>query len=477
MNCSNDQDWGSAEMARDIEPGKQILCQELNTGKGYTGFFYLDEKQITADICSYDKSFYFLPEKPIFFRTENNQIVSLHSNITNYPGSTVHTPEPRMQTHKLHIISNTAVVGDDRWETSDKLKRVTFLVSRARELLKHKEKFDRLVKAKLGDECDRDLFSVTVNAMTISAGYSSRYSFEYDATMNITPYLEIEFHEGLTLLEYIERVSCLVEFLSFSMGAHMKPSAIRISRLSGEELSAAIRAEAHSPDHAVHYVWPEAQVERMDLWKGGSLLHAWDEEELAALKECIALWFSRDSDWNEANAQMMHSLTLRNQFSADRLLTAFRWFEEIPLTRTQAAISDDHIELIAQAAAQKGSELGYGAIKKRIVGALKSIKTESNEERFSRLLTMVKQKFGPDIVDQQFMTHLKRALDLRGKAAHGHYSPASDSEYSAFVKSVCAMEGLCFLLTACDLPITSAGIERRARSNPFVRDYRLAYEV
>ena len=89
---------------------------------------------------------------------------------------------------------------------------------------------------------------------------------------------------------------------------------------------------------------------------------------------------------------------------------------------------------------------------------------------------MMKQKFGPGIVDHLFMTHLKRALELRGKAAHGHYSPADDSEFRAFVKSICAVEGLCFLLTACDLPITPASI-KRARSNPFLRDYHRAYEV
>jgi hypothetical protein len=142
-----DQDDRRLKMALDIEPGKQILCQELNTGKGYTGFFYLDEEQITADICSYDNAFYFLPEKPIFLRTEKNQIVSLHYNIST--DSSVHTADPKMDTHKLHIISNIGVVGDDRWETSDKLKRVTFLVRRARELLKHKEKFDKLAKGRI----------------------------------------------------------------------------------------------------------------------------------------------------------------------------------------------------------------------------------------------------------------------------------------------------------------------------------------
>jgi ApeA N-terminal domain 1 len=390
--------------AFDIEPGKQILCQELNTGRGHTGFFYLDDKQISAEICSYDESFYLAPKKPIFLRTEKNQIVSLYSNISDYPGSSIRTSEPKMETHKLRIISGTAVIGHDRWETTDKLKSVTFLVKRADQLLKHKEKFDKLAKRTIGDEYDSDLFSVTANGTTIRAGYRSGYSFEYNATTNIRPYLEIEFPSGVTLSDYLNYVSCLVEFFSFCLGAHMKPSEIKICRLSREEFIAALKAGAHPQEYAIHYLWPEAQIDSMDLWVGGSLLKAWDEEELAALRESMSLWFTREAHWNKANGQMMHCLTLKQEFSADRLLTACKWFEEIPLTRAQAAITDEHIELIAQAAAHKSSELGYGAIKNRITGALKSIRTESNEDRFSRFLNTVKQKFGPAIVDETMIT-------------------------------------------------------------------------
>lgn len=60
----------------DIEPGRKLLCQELNTGKDHTGFFYLDDKTISAEICSYDEYLYIQPEKPVFLRTEN--IKSFH---------------------------------------------------------------------------------------------------------------------------------------------------------------------------------------------------------------------------------------------------------------------------------------------------------------------------------------------------------------------------------------------------------------
>ena len=72
------------------------------------------------------------------------------------------------------------------------------------------------------------------------------------------------------------------------------------------------------------------------------------------------------------------------------------------------------------------------------------------------------------------MRHLKRAIDFRGKSAHGHFSPSDESEFRAFVKSICAMEALCFLLTAYDLPIHAAGI-KRAHFHPFISDYGRAF--
>jgi hypothetical protein len=455
----------------DLKRGEKILCQELNTGKGYAGFFYLDDKTINAEICSYDEFFYLVPEKPIFLRTEHNQIVSLYHNTGGPPGSSARLIDPKMETHKQCIISNTAVIGHDRWEETDKLRRVTFVVKRANELLKHKDKFDKLAKRQIGDEYDSDLFSVAVNGMTIRAGYTAHYSLEFNATTGIWPYFEIEFDGGATLPEYLDHVNCLVEFLSLSLGAHMKPSGIRISRLSSDELTAAIKAHAHPEDYAVEYIWPDIPVEDPGLWVGGSLLMAWDDEELAALRDCTVVWMGRHKDWNKANIQMMQSLASKHEISADRLLAACKWFEEIPLTKAQAAITDDHIEEIAETASESASKLGYRKLKDRIRGALKPIKTETHEERFSRLVSKVKQKCGSSVVDDAIIMHLKRAIDFRGKSAHGHFSPSDDSEFRAFVKSVYAMEALCFLLTAYDLPIRAAGIER-TQSNPFIKEYR-----
>jgi hypothetical protein len=66
-------------------------------------------------------------------------------------------------------------------------------------------------------------------------------------------------------------------------------------------------------------------------------------------------------------------------------------------------------------------------------------------------------------------------MSFRGKSAHGHFNPESEAEFRAFSKSTRAMEALCYLLTALDLPIGEEGL-KRIGSNSVLRDYRMAYD-
>ena len=55
--------------------------------------------------------------------------------------------------------------------------------------------------------------------------------------VDLYTYVDLGFHTGTTLLEYLDDVSRVVEFFVFLLGVHMKPSDIRISRLSSDELA------------------------------------------------------------------------------------------------------------------------------------------------------------------------------------------------------------------------------------------------
>lgn len=475
-----------------ISSGSKILCRELNTGKEYNGFFYFDEKTIKAEICSFDNSFYIKEEKPIFLHSENNHVISLHDNISSPAGSCSRHIEPKMVTHKQHIISNIAVVGHDKWEKGDLIKRVTFSVRHSDDFFKHKETYDKYLEGwksdkkkgvkkflnflpfKKQEEDLPDVFLLSVNGLNIRVRYHAMYTAGFNEPREIWPRIEIELDEAVNLYEYLEPVECVVRFLSLSLGVPLTPSDFKICKLSFEGMVKAVEASSYPGDYAVQYVWPENDFRESDLWVGGSLVRAYDDDELEALKNCLTAWVSRYADWRKASIQMMRSLALNGEISADRLLAACKWFEEIPLTKSENAITDEHIQEIADIAAEKASSLGYGNdIGKRISGSLKSIKTETHENRFTRLINLIDEKLSLNFSKEEFVAHLMKAQSFRGKVAHGHFSPADEEEFRAFSKSIYAMEALCFLLTSYELPINDEGKER-IRNNPFMKNYRLS---
>jgi len=459
-----------------VESSKPLHCVEMVTGRNLTGNILLSEESICAHIYSYTESFYIDGEKPIFLQAETNEIVSLHSNFTTGPGTIWRGIEPLRTTYRQEIISNLAVVGFDPWTAEDKVKRVTFSVKHTKELMRHKEKFGAVGRERFPREGELTIFTDVAEGITVKSWYAATYGMDFDAPKELWPVFEIEFDEPRSIMNYIVSVSDFVGFLSFCLGVQLKPSAIRIDRFSFGEMTAAITSQSYPGNHEVHYVWPESQVDTQSLWIGGSPVRAWDDEELKALRECIVAWMNRAGQWRKPYRLMMESLGLKNVVSAERLINACRWFEDIPLSKTQNALSDEEIESISAAAAKKADEFGISpVIRERIASAIRRVKSESAEQRFTRLVAMVEGKFGKGILDENAIAHLRRAIQFRGRTAHGHFNPESDAEFRAFSKSTRAMEALCYLLTAVDLPISDAG-KQRTGANPIVQDYRMCYE-
>ncbi len=457
--------------AFEIESGEIVHCIELSSDGKLTGTFEFDQDGIRTKIYGYEKFFFIKPEEPIFLLTEKNLIVSLHSNIAAPPGSRSRMSEPARTVYRQDIVSNIAVIGHDEWSAADSVKRASFTVKHTKDLFRHQAKTEAIAKRETSTQDDFNLYSEPVSGMTVCAGYNASHSMEFDAPTDIWPRFELEFNDGATLDDYIDHVGCYVQFLSFSLGVPLIPSEIRISRHSHDEMMAKLEDDSYPEDHTVNYVWPEVEVDTRDLWVGGSPVRAWDDDELSALRQCVVSWMARHSEWHNAYVLMMASLTLKREISANRLIAACKWFEKIPLTKVQNAITNKHIDAIASAAADKAGELGYKAdMKSRIAGSLKTIRTESHEDRFSRLVKLVRHKFGQSILPEGVVAHLRHAIRLRGKTAHGHFYPADDAEFRAFSKSVGAMEAICYLLTALELPIHEDGL-KRVQSNPVVRDY------
>jgi hypothetical protein len=307
------------------------------TGKNLTGTLLLSDEEIRAQIYSYTEFFYIKGEQPIILQAETNHIVSLHSNITTAPGTTSRIIEPRRTTYHQDIISNLAVVGHDPWTAEDKVKRVTFSVKHSKNLMRHNAKVRAIGRSKYPKEGHLTIFADTAEGMTLKAWYAATYGMEFDAPKELWPVFEIEFDEPRSIRDYIEHVSDYVGFLSFCLGVKLKPSAIRVDRLSFEEMKIAVKNHSYLGDHEVHYVWPEAEIDTRDLSVRGSPVCSWDDEELGSLRACLVVWMSRAAEWKKSYTLMMTSFGLKNVISAERLINVCRWLEDIPITQGPVA--------------------------------------------------------------------------------------------------------------------------------------------
>jgi hypothetical protein len=468
---SNTNESGAGTL--NIEVGKLIHCTETVTGKNLTGTLLVGDDEIRAELYSYGEHFHIASDQPIYFTAKTGEEVSFHSNIDGGSGTTTYRDR---RIHRLSFISNVAVVGHNRWTETDVVKRAAFTDKHSLEVLRHQEKFRAVQKADLRREDDLSVLNEETPDMTLRAWYGAAYGMYLDAPKDVWPMFEIEFNRSVGINEYIEHVSSYVQFLSFCLGAALKPDKIQIDRLSRDEMMAAIKTDSYFGRHDVRYVWPEQKLDPQDLWVGGSPVRAWNDEELFAFRACLVAWIGRAGTWKRAYIMMMTSFALKNVMSAERLINACRWLEEIPTAQSKNAISSKDIDEISTAATLKANQIGYSpVIHERIANAIKRIKAESSETRFTRLVATIEEKFGKGILPEKAVAHLKRAIQFRGRTAHGHFKPTNDKEFAAFVKSTRAMEALCYLLTALDLPISTAGLGRTG-SNPIVRDYRDAFE-
>lgn len=479
----NDKSWwpnltgskGDNVSKRGIERGRKYFCREEVTGNGHTGHFSIDDKDgITAEIFGFDEFFYVDTPDPIILRTADNHIISLFSNITNAPGSSSHLMEPRMVVHNQHIISNIAVVGRNPWKAEDLVRTVRFRVEHTRDLLTHDATFKKHIKGKPFRKRN-EIVKIDAGSATLRVGYSMQYSFTLDHVVDIWPAYELEYTPGKDILSYLDYVHCIVQFLSAALGTPLIPTCITVSRLTNRQMMRQVGKTKYSGDHDVEYIWKAPEYDsRRATGVHGAFARTWDDEELSAFTDCAAACIARHDVWDTPNKLMVQALRLRNEVSAQRLLNACRWLEELPNTASMPAIPDEDVQLIADSASARAAELGYGDLTRRIAGSIKHLRKESHDARFARLVALIRAKFGDKILYEDIVDRLRKAIEFRGRVAHGHFEAKDEAELKEFMHCTCALECFCYLMTLLELPINDEG-RRRVSGNAFVDEYRMSY--
>jgi hypothetical protein len=446
-----------------IEKGKPYHCAETSLGLGLTGKLLISESDLRVQIFSYSKPFHINTAVPLQLVAETGESVSLHSCIEG-GGS-------YGRVKRQDVIANVAIVGPDPWTEADRINHVSFSVEHTKDIMRSRKHFDGIDQKEFAGTEFLHLFTDTASGIRVGAHYRGTWGPDFQSPNQVWPVFAIEFNEPKDIHSYLEYVIYYVDFFSFCLGVPLRPTNISIFRNSSEEMAKAAQRGAHSYPHEVHYNWPETKIESHRFWTGGSPVLANGDDELLAFRACLIAWMNRAADWRKAYAMMMSSFRFAEELSSERLLGACKWFEELPNAQSKNALSSEEVSAITAAAVLKAEELGKSDLGVRIKGSIARLKEETAEERFVRLVDLVKTKFGQEVLPDNAVSHLKSAFAFRGRSAHGHFTPKDDDEFHAFSQAIHALEALCLLLTAVDLPILQSGLERMEVYRP-VENYR-----
>lgn len=455
-----------------LEKDTDYVCCEQVTGRAIQGALRLSDDLIEVRLVSFD-DFFFIDRdtERLPLRLEDNSYATMHSAFFGGRGSCSSGTET---THNQTISASTLIHGPDEWKPDDPIRHVTFELPRAKAFLRYDPKIKELEANSPWSKIDPYAFAVEVPGLTVRLGYRSTVSMASEWVRVEAPVFVIDFAQPRLIKTYLKDVQTIVRFVSSALGLTMHPENIRIRRVSDEEMRSSVETGIFLGDHSVTEMWfRKSHQDDGEARSYGAFAGLFGEEEMRAFCACLRLWLAREPEWARSNALMIECLRLQREISAERMLAACKWLEEVPTAKAVCVIDHSIIKTIADAALQAADELGQDRLKARIPQALERLMLESHRERFERLVAKISDRFGPGVFHEDMPDHLIAAVrDFRGKVAHGHYEPKDDAESEAFARSIFAVESLCLLLTWCDMPMTKDGLNR-IKHNPLVEDYRL----
>ena len=441
----------------EIKFNDNFLCTELTSGEKYSGKFQFGDDGISTTLVSFDGPILVKLESPIILITEKLDVISLYDSFTGHRGKTFRNDRPAKTAHTQKIVSNIAVVGNDEWAADNRVKRVGFGIRNTMPLLRNQEKVARLSMARVQGADEKDdwlLLNFKANGMAVRLYYTAQYGQWSNEPREVEPRFELEFDEAVLLGKHLDPVRQVVAFCSMALGVPLIPSNITISRQSLVEFLDDVNNRRPTQDHRLLYRWFEFEIDPSEIRMFGSPVNAYNQNGLDNLGECLRVWLERGAEWRDAYELMIGAFVRRNEFGADRLLNACKWFEALPNSRANQVVDTETIQAISIAAIEAARERGIKGIKDRISGSIRSIGQENRDQLFRRLIDLAWHAVPLPHPLNEMVSDLKSSQKLRGKAAHGNLDLDDKDGDERIMRCTDALEALCILMTLRDLPIT-----------------------
>jgi len=440
--------------------GDTVHCKELVSGHQLAGrFSYSRDKGLLTTLFSFDEYIHIEPEAPIYLLTEQLEVLSLFDSFGG-PGRRWNGEPPKiLHTHSIN--SNTVIAGEDMWAVEDRVKRVGFSVPEAFSILKNRQKLERLNLSK-PERKDDDWLVLDLKARnkSIRLFYLASYEAMGNEPREVIPRFEIEFNDPVELSDYVSSMQEVLTFLSFALGVRVSPENISISRISLREYLDYAEQGKHLKDHRVLSLWSQDEIKSDDFHLSGVPVFALDINDLDALGQSLLAWVERAENWLDVYLLMVVCFSKRNEISGARLLAASKWLEKIPTAKPEKTLSDEDMNKVVDAAFSAAGSLQEGIERQRIAGSLRMVSYESRSQHMQRLVSLAWERRQLPRPLEEFVKHLKLAQLFRGKAAHGHLELSEEQPFRECARAIAALEALCLILMAVDLPLSEDGKDR-----------------
>ncbi|MGS4946254.1 hypothetical protein ACVDG3_12300 [Meridianimarinicoccus sp. RP-17] len=441
--------------------GSTLQCEANFDTKIERGTITHTDFGTQLDICRFGAKAPLKISEPIFALTEHLDTISLYDSFEVFSQARTRSQFNHAGVQFSRIMSNLSLIGEGRWTEKMTIRRIAFDLPETRILLNHR------TTGATGINND-DIFTLSSAGLTTRA-YCTVSASHSGAEVVEVPRIEMEFDRGQSIHSISEHVFLLVSFFSISLGRRIKPARIGISHITREQET----PQAAARDYFFYVMgeWQFEQLQPDQHQNYSSPFLSFDQEELNALTRSLTAWISRRQDWMKAYGNMFSCLAKSQEVSGERLLSAFKWFENLPNARPEASLEAAQLNEIVEAASNVAARIDP-SLNDRIKSSLSKIANETFRSQVERLVSLAWKKTSAPINPELIVRHIVRGRRLRGDAAHSVLDVSGKDSFKDCNGAILALEATCFMLTLADLTVTNDGLNR-IWHHRIIRDLRL----
>ncbi|MEL6369164.1 MAG: hypothetical protein AAFR03_00465 [Pseudomonadota bacterium] len=354
--------------------------------------------------------------------------------------------------HQQQLWSGLSVCGPNKWNKSDLVGCVSF------ELSNHDPLYDpNALNRRLSEIAENrfaipnsnpdDLIEIECEELKIAIyfGFSSGGESFFSEQIRIRPNVSIDFKNGVTVEEAVQVALVCTRFFSFSIASPVVPKHTSVFPLADRR-----KSRQNWREFLLFVPFPKTDEVAQQTDPRDSAWFLESQEVRAQLSESLKIWMDRRKAWEDVYELIDKLLRFRPMISGDRLETAFKIVEKIPLGSHGDELWASKVDELETSFVESEIATRFSERERnRIINRIQSLKEETGTMLIERLFDHLKTSWPKgSCLSAWFYGNLREAWSKRGKTAHGRIIIDDKDE---FTKLTFAAETFAIMLVACEL--------------------------